>query len=422
MQTGDIRLIKDINERVILNLIREHKLISGAQLANITGMQASTIAKLLRTLQAKSLILNRGKGESTFKGGKRPFLWSLNNDVGYVIGIEFIGVDAVIDQAIGVLLDIEGNIIHSNHFINPSLEEPTDLADLAVNVVNDLLAFKNNDLSNVLGLGIGIGGIVDAKQGNILTTPAVMQQTNIPLKKMLEARFNFPVFIDNNAKAAAQGEKWLGGGRGVEDFVMAVVYSDRGVGGIGIGLVLRNELFYGTNFAAGELNRTLPPLEFELRAKHSQLADGHIVKQYLNATEKINTRILMDAAKEGDVFALDYFNRLGYKIGQILLPVVGIINPVKIIIEGEVAELRELLTTPMKEAIDREANFISSSALQIEPGSHGTLSVSIGAASIILNDIFRMPSVISNSINQYFSSKSKNRQPQQVSQISQVDD
>ena len=73
-----------------------------------------------------------------------------------------------------------------------------------------------------------------------------------------------------------------------------------------------------------------------------------------------------------------------------------------VIIEGEIAELGELITEPIKSAIDLEVHDISSSSLEIEPGIHGRYSVSIGAASIILNDIFRMPSVISNSINTYF--------------------
>ncbi len=396
MQTGNIQLLKNINEQIVLNLIHKHKLISGAELANITGMQASTIAKLLKSLEAKSLILNRGKGESTYKGGKRPFLWSLNNEVGYVIGI-----DLEINQTIGVLLDFEGNKIYNNHYTNRPIASPDDLADMVMHIVKDLTGSKDVELSNLLGLGVGIAGIVNTEQGIIVTTD-LLPQTSIPLREMLEDYYDFPIFVENNANAAAMGEKWLGRGKDIENFIITVVDIDRGVGGLGIGLVLRNELFYGAKFAAGELNFSLTPLDVELRSQQSRLVEGHILSNYIDSLDKLDIHTLIDAAKKDDKFALDYFKRLGYQVGREISCAVGLINPEMVIIEGEVAELGKLITEPIKSAIDLEVHDISSSSLEIEPGIHGRYSVSIGAASIILNDIFRMPSVISNSINTYF--------------------
>ncbi len=396
MQTGDIRLIKNINERVVLNLIRENKLISGADLAKATGMRPSTIAKLLKLLESKSLILNRGKGESTNKGGKRPFLWSLNSKVGYTVGVE-LGTD----HAVGVLLDLEGNMVQKNVYSNRPMLIPNDLSDLAMHAVSDLSKAKGVDLSKILGLGVGIAGIVDSDKGRIEMSDS-LSHSGVPLRAMLEEHYDFPVFIENNANAAAMGEKWLGRGRGVENFIIAVVYLDRGIGGLGVGIVLKNEIFKGANFAAGETNVRLIPLDMELRSHRNRLAEGHILKNYVNALEKLNIRFLVDAAKKKDKFAIDYFRKLGYQIGRKMSCAISLINPEKLIIQGEVAELNDLITEPIKSAIELDVHHATSSNLLVESGFHGRYSVSIGAAAIILNDIFQMPSVISNSISSYF--------------------
>jgi DNA-binding transcriptional ArsR family regulator len=99
-QTGSYKLVRSINGHLVLNLIREHQKISGSELSKMTGMRPSTISSLLKELEGKNLIVNTGKGESTSRGGKRPFLWRINNTVAYVIG-----VDVEIGEVTSVLMD-----------------------------------------------------------------------------------------------------------------------------------------------------------------------------------------------------------------------------------------------------------------------------------------------------------------------------
>src|SRR5512147_2940290 len=82
------KVVKDINERVVLKLIQEQDIISSSDLVKITGMRPSTIFNILKELSAKSFVSFYGKGESTKKGGKKPFNWNLNKDAACTIGLD----------------------------------------------------------------------------------------------------------------------------------------------------------------------------------------------------------------------------------------------------------------------------------------------------------------------------------------------
>lgn len=396
MLTGDIGLIKDINERLVLNLIREHELISGAELANITGMRPSTISSLLKELQSKSLVINRGKGESTIKGGKRPFLWSLNKDVGYVVGL-----DLEINQAIGVVLDLESNVIQRTVYQDRQIKKSADLVKLTREVTEDLTVKRKIPLESILGMGIGISGIVNADKGIIITTD-VLKQEDIPLREMLKECFDFPVFVENNANAAAMGAKWVEKSGNVDNFMTVVVEVGKHVGGLGIGLILNGGLFHGAKFASGELNFMLPTLSSELQSLKDRFKEGEILSKQQDNLDAIDIHFIIEAAREGDKIAIEYFQRLGQTIGEGIASSVALINPEKLIIEGDIAVLDEIITEPIIGAIKKEVHTFTSSSLEIETGAYGRYAVSIGAASIILNDIFKIPLVTSNAIKTYF--------------------
>jgi hypothetical protein len=106
MQTGDLKLVKNINDRLVLNLIRVNKILSSSDLVRITGMRPSTIFNILKDMAAQSLVINLGKGESTEKGGKKPYLWSLNNEAAFALG-----VDVEVGELTAVILNFCAEIV-----------------------------------------------------------------------------------------------------------------------------------------------------------------------------------------------------------------------------------------------------------------------------------------------------------------------
>jgi DNA-binding Lrp family transcriptional regulator len=86
--TGNHSLLKNLNSKGILSLIRTKAPISGSNLAKIAGMRLSAVHNILINLDKKGLVLKIGTGDSTKLGGRRTTLWRICGHYGYVVGIQ----------------------------------------------------------------------------------------------------------------------------------------------------------------------------------------------------------------------------------------------------------------------------------------------------------------------------------------------
>ena len=387
IQTGDVHLIKDLNERLVLNLIRTHETISGADLAALTGMRPSTISNLLKDLAAQSLIINLGKGESTARGGKKPFLWSLNKEALFAVGL-----DVEVDEVSAVVLDMGSNIVGRNVYKRAVVTNYDEVVAHVHEAIASILAECRVPRERIAGLCLAVAGVVDHHKGVIRLTD-VFSQRNIPLLEHLRPHYAFPLVLENNANAAAIGAKWFGNNKGSTDYLTVLVEIDRNVGGMGVGLVLNNELYRGATFCAGELNIRLPMIGDLLRSLRPQFDKGVILRDYKDAIEVLDIFTLIDAAKQGDKIALSFFDALGHIIGKSLAKPVALINPEKIILAGDIAEIGARILEPLRAAIAPEILNLVAETLQFEVAEYGRDSVAIGAAALILNEFFKMPMV-----------------------------
>jgi len=337
MLTGDIRLIKNLNDSIVLNLIREKEIISGAELANITGMRPSTIANIIKNFIAKELIVGMGKGKSTEKGGKRPFLWSINKVSGYTIGI-----DVEIGQMTAVLLNMLGETIVSKVHKVDKASTPYDLVKDVKKIVNDTIKSGEIKLDKIIGMGVAIAGIVNSEKGIVILSDT-LPETEEPLLMYLKDKFPFPIIIENNANAAAIGSMWVGVAKGVKNFMLTQVEVEQTVGGIGFGLVINGELYSGATFCSGEINVHLPKLGETIRSLHGKLAQSPLLKEYSNCPDKLTNDILAEAALKGDEVALEYYQILGHIIGRSIAREVGLLNPEMLVLAGSVSELGDLI-------------------------------------------------------------------------------
>src|SRR6266404_3451732 len=137
------------------------------------------------------------------------------------------------------------------------------------------LSSKHNTNGSLCGIGIGVPGIIDMKSGMVLKSPNLPDWTDYPVQKEIERRLSTTVILENDANAAAFGEKWLGAGRDQDDLCMFTLGT-----GVGGGLVFDGKIWRGMTGMAGELGHT------------TVFADGHpckcgsrgCVEQYASAT------------------------------------------------------------------------------------------------------------------------------------------
>ena len=378
------RVVKDINEQLVLKLIQEHEIISSSDLVKITGMRPSTIFNILKELSAKSFVSFYGKGESTKKGGKKPYIWTLNKDAAYVIGL-----DIEVGEITSVVLDFSGGIIAKKNIKFDTGETVDELAENIIKVVNDTIALNNIDRDRILGVGIAFAGVVDYKNG-VVVMSSVLPEMNFPLlEKLIDLPFH--VLIENNANAAALGLKWNGNVNTKTNYLTILVEIDQNVSGLGIGIVINDELYRGASYSAGELYPHLPTLKEILSSIRSRFVESDVLVNYSSSIESIDIEFLLEIAKKGDKIARQVFSMIGNIVGQTIAPAVALLNPDTLIITGIVSELEDVLIESVRKEIEMRVISITCNSLDIIADKYHLYSVAVGAASLILEDFFGLP-------------------------------
>jgi N-acetylglucosamine repressor len=378
------RVVKDINEQLVLKLIQENEIISSSDLVNITGMRPSTIFNILKDLSSKSLVVFHGKGNSTDKGGKKPYLWKLNKEAAYVVGL-----DIEVGEITPVVLDFSGGIIAKKIIKLEKFNTLDELASTIIKVVNEIIDENHIEREKILGLGVAFAGVVDYLNGIVIMS-SLLPEMNFPLLEKLSS-LPFPVIVENNANAAAIGLKWNERIEVKRNFLTILAEIDKNVGGLGIGIIIEGELYRGTTFSAGELHTHLPTLQHLLLTMRTRMMEGKILNKYSSSLESIDIEILVDAAKQGDEIALLAFSKIGDIVGQTIAPAVALLNPDTLIITGVISELEDVLVDSIRKAIEMRVLSITSSNLNIIADKHHHYAVAVGAASLILEEYFRLP-------------------------------
>ncbi len=388
--TGDYHLVKDLNSKLVLNLIRTRGPISGADLAKISGMRPSTIMNILRHEEKKGLIVKVGTGHSTVQGGRRPTLWEICGNYGYIIGIKI-----ELTEIRGILIDLNAKIFAQKALPNERGSTLEVIESKMLSLIDQLMMEHKISRRNLLGLGIGVSGAVDSLNGTIVKTDLI-KSNPVPLKLCLQKHFDFPILIENDANAAAICERWFGNVKEVSDFIYTLLIIDREVFGVGYGLVLDDHIYHGANMFAGEAS----PHSITIRDILDQMGVGNhefieIGGRKILKTE-VDINLLIDAALHQDPIARRYFTEVAQILGKELAQIVDLLDPKIIVIGGEVSRVGDILLNPLRQVVTDHSNLSIKREVTIKVAeSPMGDSITMGAATLILQNIFHNPVISS---------------------------
>lgn len=168
---------------------------------------------------------------------------------GYVIGIDIGGTNLRL-----ALADAEGHLAGKWSVPLNGVSDVEAVLDLIGKGVEYLLLNTSSSRHALKAIAAGAPGITDTNQGIVIATSYLMGWRDVPLRSLLEQRFQVPVAIDNDVNLAALGESWAGVAKGVHDFVFLAIGT-----GIGAGIILNGHPFHGNAWAAGEVGYMLVP-------------------------------------------------------------------------------------------------------------------------------------------------------------------
>jgi glucokinase len=218
--------------------------------------------------------------------------------------------------------------------------------------------------AEVAAITVAAPGPTDPFEGIVLEAPNIPGWTNLPLKKMIQDRFDVPVAIGNDANLAALGEWRFGAGIGHRNLVYLTVST-----GIGGGVIIDNQLLLGTRGLAAELGHVtiIPdgPLcscghRGHLESVTSGPAIAHWVEQEisqgipssLDGKQPIKAEDISKAASQGDALAIGALSRAGTYLGIAVADYLHIFNPSVVIIGGGVSQSGEALFAPLRKAMN----------------------------------------------------------------------
>jgi predicted NBD/HSP70 family sugar kinase len=233
------------NRAVVLDVIQLADGISRVEIAEHTGLTPQTVSGITRRLIDEGIVREDGATRGS-AGGKPRTTLRINPEAGYAVGLHFDPVELAC-----VVVDLMGRPVITQRRPVPTAVDPATTVTAMGELVGEVLDAAAIPRQRVRGLGLAAPGPIDQDLGVVVSPPQLATWRRVPVKQMLEAATDLPVTVDNDATAAAVGERWSGAGRGVANF--AYFFFGTGIGG---GLFLGHQVHRGGSLNAGEFGHT----------------------------------------------------------------------------------------------------------------------------------------------------------------------
>lgn len=402
-QTADQESIRKVNTSIVLNVLRLYAPISRAELAAKTNLNRSTISNIINALIDDGLVLELDMMES--KIGRPGIALALKPEAGAVVGVEIgVGFISVI------LTDFVANVLWREWIEIPPSKAQIEIISEAEKLIDQALSVAEEKNLRLLGIGLGVPGLVNTKQGELLFAPNLGWK-NVPLRLMWNQRFRLPLYVENEANLAALGEYYFGVGRDIDN----LIYLSSGVG-LGGGLIINGKLFKGGYGLAGEIGHIQRDPAGELcgcgrrgcwetqvgpravlqRVKRSIEADsGNLLVKYVNGDlDNLTFNQVVDCALQGDQLCRSALEEVGKNLGTGIADLANIFNPQMVVIGGAFSYAREIILPVLEETISNETLPAVKQNLCVEFSEHGADACVLGAIAVVLDDILREVALI----------------------------
>lgn len=395
---GSFELMKKLNVEAILKVIKNNGSLSRADIAKLTGLTPASVTNITKVLIESDYLIERGIGESS--GGRPPIILEINIKARYIIGVS-IGVGSI-DV---VLTDLGAEIVTKKSiYIDESNISEEYVFTHLVNLINEVVEISEIDRNKIVGIGVAMHGVVNPILGISQYAPYYNWE-NVNVKSILEQKFEYPVFLDNDVRAIALGESLFGAAKRIDNFV-AINISN----GIGAGIIIDNKPYYGVDYSAGEIGHMVVEqdgtlcncgnygcLESVASNKNVERKVIRSIKQgaktlltnEIKDVEKITIKDISIAALKGDELSITVLKETARYIGVGISGLVNILNPKLIVLVGDIFEQDKIMIETLSEVVKKRGLKISSENVKIVKSDLGENAAVIGAATLVIKEVFK---------------------------------
>lgn len=358
-QVATSETAREINRRIVLNLIRKHQPISRADLSRQTGLQRSTVSAITEELISERWV-TEGAVNNVPRGRKPTFL-HLNSKRAGIFGINV--RPFTINMA---LADLECRFLVQETLPTPA--SPDEFVEQVSQRIHDLK--KMHPEMSYEGVGVSLPGRIDLSSQRFVFAPNLGWKRE-DLKEQLETTTGLPVELENEANACALSEFWFGGHNESMRNIITVAVSE----GIGVGMILNGQLIRGPSGLAGEFGHVAiteggpkcgcgnhgcwevyasntAAMRFYREKTSGRKSNDSVPQQPASAIE---FEELLKLAEHGNPNATEAIDKMAHHLGAGMSMLVTGLAPDLIVVVGEITRLWERVGPIINQEIQKRS-------------------------------------------------------------------
>jgi predicted NBD/HSP70 family sugar kinase len=342
-----LSMLRELGEQAVLETIFREGPITRPEISAATTLSKPTVSAAVSRLEHAGLV--RAAGTRPGQRGRKPVAYVVSNRAGFVLGGDIGGTNLRVAAA-----DLFGEPICDLQ--RPTTKDGSRAVGVQVlEMISEVIDQAGASHGRPLALGISAPGVIDRSSGRVTSLAYnVTPEGGFDPLEVIRDRFDVPVLVDNNVNLAAVGEKWFGLARGIS----TVVYIGIGAG-IGMGVIIDNELVRGAHGAAGEIGY-LPLVgdPFDPRHRlHGGLEDEVAASGILAAFKArgggegatTSAHQVFELAASGDQTARAVIDHVASLVGAAIATVCAILDPELVVLGGGIGS-NPLLLRPVRGA------------------------------------------------------------------------
>jgi predicted NBD/HSP70 family sugar kinase len=385
--------VRDINSRIMLNLVRKHQPVSRADLMRFSGLQRSTVSAIAERLISDRWLKEGALGD--LPRGRKPTFLHLNAERCGIIGVDIQTAATTLAVA-----SMDANFIAQESM--PTAKDPTEfIARLGRRIIDLMRAHPKNSYE---GIGISLPGRVDASSEQIIFAPT-LGWTHVDVKTPLEKAIGLPVKLDNSANACALAELWSGRHADGGGNLVAVTVSE----GIGVGMIMNGQLVRGSSGMAGEFGH-VPQMANGPKCRcgnhgcwEALASNSAAVRYYAESVSVRKGEIgsksdmatlpftdILHLVKRKDAKACKAVDQMAHHLGQGIAMLVSGLAPDLVVVIGEVTGIWNVVGPIVNEAVKRRSFNHRTKILPADSEAQPRLR---GAIALVLQKHFGAPSI-----------------------------
>jgi|LDZT01.1.fsa_nt_gi predicted NBD/HSP70 family sugar kinase len=332
------------NSTTLLLLLMKYDGISRVEMSRITGLTKTTVSTIVKKLKEAGIV-EESDQIATGNIGKSPYPLHISSNAAHSIGVH-LGRRRVET----LLMNSRMKVIVKNKGEDYKHFEPEEIIKSLFLNFDKLFASAHRKNLKISTIGVGIPGPLDIKNGIVKQPPKFHGWKDVPVKKIIEEKYNIPVWIENDASVGALAEKWLGDGRDIHNFIRIILNE-----GIGAGVVIDDELYQGIYDFVGEIGHFLC---FD-NGKYYYLEDIAGVDILLQQAQKSGLKVnnlqefkeLLVGKDDNSKKAQEILSPFASWIGSAIVNAIHMIGPQTVFLGGKMAVLGDIFIEPVQKFV-----------------------------------------------------------------------